>query len=315
MDDIARSCRLKKRAQQNKFNKIIITGIVFLLIFSAMYWAVKSFEELLNMDKVKAAVVKEGILEEKDTVEAVAIRREKIISIPYYGKVSYKCSEGKRVRWGSLLLEIEAEGVSQDVEKPRYSFYSPMAGIVSFKTDGLEEVLTPGNLETLSLEDIYKKAVSRSVPKDKTNKPALKVVDNLSPVYLCFPAGATEFNSNSEVLIRLTGDDKLYRGEFIKSAGDFVLVKLQQTPAALIEERVYKIDIVKRREKGAIVPVSSLCKKDERYGIFQVSGNEIRWVEVRIKGIFEDRAVVNGIEPGKEIVVNPEIIRRGGCSR
>ena len=305
MTDVTpRQERLRKQRYVRRFKKRLIVFAGLAAAVYVLFWAITTFQEIIDWNVPEVSLAYEGTAEEACQVEAVVIRDEKAVTVPYNGTLNYRVGEGDRVAEGALLMVVEAEGVSRGTESPEYAFYSPMAGTVSLTVDGLEGSLTPDSLETLELKAVYKKGTAGSSTKLR-EKAAVKIVDNLSPVFLCFPCSELNLKKGDHVFMEFEGGSRVFGGEVSKDAGGFNLIKVSPTPDPLVVPREVTAKIISRRERGIVVPSSSLVKKEDAFGVYEISGSKTRWVEIKVKGLFSDKAVVEGISSGTEIVANP----------
>lgn len=166
------------------------------------------------------------------------------------------------------------------------------------KVDGLETMLTPGNIFSLNPQSVYDEVTKGTMEgQGEKGKSAVKIVDNLSPVYLCFPDSKLELKKDSQVRFRVPGSQELFSGKIMNEPRDIVVARMASVPKELVVKRVCSIQVITRRESGLIVPTTSLVEKDGETGLYAVSGKNVHWTVVSVKGVFKEKAVVNGIEP------------------
>lgn len=307
-DLLPRQERIKRREKAQKFKKVIFSCFSCLVGIFVIIWLVSSMERLLNWNSMELVPVKYGVLEDTTTRKSVVIRTESPLSVPQSANVRYEVKEAQRVRTGALLLRVETLESTRNGQRASHKLYAPCAGTVSMKTDGLESVLTPGNIFSLDLQSVYQKVVDGTIAGDEEKITAIKVVDNLSPVYFCFPGSGLSLQQGSNILFRLSGGEKTYKGTIVRESGEMLVARLGSVPKELIGDRLHNIEIITRRKEGMIVPSSSLSEKDGETGLYSVSGRSVQWTEVNVEEIFEKEAVVSGVKMGQEIVANPESI-------
>jgi len=307
-DLLPRQERIKRREKAQKFKKVIFSCFSCIVGIFVIIWVVSSMERLLNWNTMELVPVKYGVLEDTTSRKSVIIRTESPLSVPQQENVRYEVEEGQRVHAGALLLSVETPEIIRSGQRAAHRLYAPHAGTVSMEIDGLESVLTPGTIFSLNLQSAYKKVVDGTMAGDGQKMAAIKIVDNLSPVYFCFPGSGLSLQQGSSVLFRLSGGEKTYKGTIVRESGEMLVARLGSVPKELLGDRLRNIELITRRKEGLIVPSSSLSEKDGETGLYFVSGRSVQWTEVSVEGIFEKDAVVSGVKIGQEVVANPETI-------
>lgn len=306
---LPRQERLKRREKAKKVRKIIFSVFVSFVGVFVIIWTVGTLERLLNWNSIELVPVKQGVLEDCLKKESVIIRKESVLSVPKTRSIKYLVEEGERVHAGALLLKIQSAEINRTSKNSTYHLYAPSAGTVSKKTDGLENVLTPVSIRSLNLESVYDKVTKGALAGKKgSGEPAIKIVDNLSPAYLCFPAAGLNLKDGGTLLFRISGSQELCAGRVTSADNNMLVAKVVPVPKEMIVDRLCTIEVITKRADGLVVPASSLVKKKNASGLYAVSAGKMRWVEVKVLGIFNGKAVVNGVNPGQEIVANPENI-------
>ena len=306
---ITRQERLKRRNKANRKRKTIFTLFVCLVAIFVIIWISGSVKGLVNWHTMQLVPATYGVLEDATEKEAVIIRKESSFTVPQPENVEFMVKEAERVHTGELLFKINSSAIDRTGKGTDYKLYAPCAGTVSMKVDGLETVLTPGNIFSLNLQSVYDEVTKGTMEgQGEKGKSAVKIVDNLSPVYLCFPDPKLELKKDSQVRFRVPGSQELFSGKIMNEPRDIVVARIASVPKELVVKRVCSIQVITRRESGLIVPTTSLVEKDGETGLYAVSGKNVHWTVVSVKGVFKEKAVVNGIDPGQEIVANPETI-------
>ncbi|NLK00649.1 MAG: hypothetical protein GX318_05360 [Clostridia bacterium] len=289
-------------------------GLVLFVILLLLFKFVKTSYIALRLN---TTVVNSGTLEEVYEREALIIKDEEIVRIPYKGEVNHRAAEGERVKQGSVLMEITVEGASgHHMERPVYSYYAPISGVISYEVDGYEATLTPQSIGSLNLQSVYE-SVGKGGPTKAADHGGInvKIIDNLKPAYLCFSKNDMDLSRLKDIdkpVLRVRHEGDIHDGRVVKESEQMILLRLDHPPSGLIKKRKCVVEIISRREKGVIVPTSSLLKTGEDYGLYRISGSGPRRVQVEVKGIFDELAVVQGIESGTEIISNPRILGKEG---
>jgi putative membrane fusion protein len=306
---LSRRERLKRREKAQRVRRKVF--IVFALIVGVfvLIWTVGTVQRLINWNRMELVSVRQGVLEETVMKKSVVIRKETVLTVPQSASIKYVVEDNSRVRVGALLLKIPSAEVNRTSQDSDYSMYAPVAGTVSKKFDGLESVLTPSTLDSLDLESVYDKVVEGTFTgKAPEGEPAIRIVDNLSPAYICFPKDGVTLEEEGSARLRIPGSNQIISGKVAKISGSIAVVRVAPVPNRMIGERICDIEVINRRAEGMIVPSSSLVEEDGTKGLYSVSAGKMRFTETEILGIFGAQAVVRGLKPGQEIVVNPETI-------
>lgn len=192
---------------------------------------------------------------------------------------------------------------------------APSAGILSFRVDGWEELITPEGLEGITPQSLAQ-LPERLLPlEDGANiiagLPVFKVIDSLK-VYLAVPvsaADAVRIQQARRVSIRTDGSgetEAVFWWRQTNPGGEQAVVILSTDTFPLEFHRIRRADfeIVLRRFEGVVVPRAALVELDGRTGVY-LSGSRSKFWPVQVKGGSESRVVVEGLNPGALILGNP----------
>lgn len=301
--------RLTRQAKAKKIRKTMLTGFACVVGIFIIVLTVSTLERLINWHSMELVSVKPGVLEETVKKKSVVVRKERVLTVPNSKSVKYLVEENSRVHVGELLLKIPSAEVQRTSSNSDFKLYAPSAGTVFRKFDGLESVLTPQALQSLNLKSMYDKVCSGTMKGGtQEGEPAIRIVDNLSPVFLCFPHAGLSLKEGAGLQFRVSGSPELFWGTVVDIAGSMVVIKAAPVPKKLMLDRLSTIEVITRRQEGMVVPASSLVKKKGTPGVFAVTAGKMVWTKVTVKGIFDENAVVTGVEVGQEVVANPETI-------
>ncbi|MGI6555535.1 MAG: HlyD family efflux transporter periplasmic adaptor subunit [Bacillota bacterium] len=310
-DFVPRRERMKRREKAKRIRKIVFYVFTCIAGVLVITWTVSAVERLMDWRSMQLIPAKYGVLEECKEKKAVVVRRETALTVPKPYSIRYLVADGVRVRKGALLLKAESPEINRTGEETNLKLYSPQAGTVYKKTDGLESVLTFSSLKSLNLNTVYDK-VTKGVMESQGGKDdsVIKIVDNLSPAYLLFPSSGINLEEGSRISFRISGSEDVFSGTLEQDSNNILLVKISPVPQDLMADRLCNIEVITKRAAGLVVPASSLVEMSGVFGVYAVSAGNMQWTEVEVKGIFDDQAVITGINPGQEIVVNPDTILR-----
>ena len=170
---------------------------------------------------------------------------------------------------GSYLRELieERKGYESELNSGAEYVKAPMSGIVSYRVDGLEDVLTPDNFDSLSKE--YLESLNLSTGKIvATSNEAGKVIDN----FYCYIATITSSDEaknasvGDNVKVRLSNNEEVEAEitNIIKEDdGDIILVlRLTEQIEELINYRKITFDLIWWDDSELKVPNQAIVKEN-----------------------------------------------------
>ena len=236
---------------------------------------------------------------------------------------------------GSYLKELIEQRKNYENQLNSGAEYvkAPMSGLVSYKVDGLEEILTPETFEDLN-EEYFESLNLKTGKIIATNEECGKVIDN----FVCYIATITDSNEaknakvGDKVKLRLTNNTEI-PAEIVsvmtqENEKRLLILQLNKHIEDLINYRKITFDLIWWEEAGLKVPNQAIVKIDnldyvvrsragylskilvkvkkqaEKYSIVTAYSNE----ELKDLG-FTDKDINNykKISLYDEIIVNPDI--------
>ena len=208
---------------------------------------IKNINKVTNMSKLE---------EEKKEIDNLVTKKAKIA--------------GEASPQGSYLNQLIEERKQYETELNSGAEYvkAPISGIVSYRVDGLEEVLTPDNFSNLNKE--YLESLDLSTGKIvATNNEAGKVIDN----FYCYIATITKseeakaakvgdnvkvrLSNNAEVKAEITNITK-------EDSGDIILIlRLTKQIEELINYRKITFDLIWWDASGLKVPNKAIVSEND----------------------------------------------------
>lgn len=279
-----------------------------------------------------------GVIEDVLPVDGTLIRNEKVLPAPKTGRLKIIIPEGERVRVGAVVAQVAAPAMDSQKGETLYDITAPVAGIVSYQTDGLENVYTSKNLQVLPVSKLRSMEIKLVKFTDgiqvEEGKPAAKIVNNLDPINILgviskekAPAGLLEtgrqvrvrFDKNQTAPVYLSVADNFFQGQ-----ANLYRLLLRNYSDKFISPRTVSFELILKRLEGFIIPAEALT---ERGFETRVEGNTERKVEVgeiyiiykqavkrkkvEVIGQINDKVAVGGLEPGVGVVQNPRYAREG----
>jgi len=286
---------LSKTDNKTLFVLIICSGLL-LIIFVFMY----------SPGGETLYTVQYGEIRDEFTAEAVFIRDEEIVNSPASGEVKLLVPEGQRVRSGSTVATV---GPGEE------EVYAYQSGVISFKNDGSESFFRPGDWSYLNRELLEETendfSTLRSGQEVQTGQELFRVVNNFS-LHLAILYPPEEPLPGEDSIIRVEFprlDGEIYRGQLVHTVftDGIIILKMRQFVDEFLSLRTQPVHIIRGIYRGTLVPRESLVQTEEGTAVL-IPGRDkpvLRRVEV-IGG--NDRLVqVEGLSPGDEIFLQPDI--------
>ena len=210
-------------------------------------------EQIENINKVTDMTKLE---EEKKEIDDLVTKKARIA--------------GESSPQGSYLRELIDERKQYESELNSGAEYvkAPMSGIVSYRVDGLEDVLTPDNFSNLSKE--YLESLNLSTGKIvATNNESGKVIDN----FYCYIATITSSDEAKQaevgdnVAVRLSNNaevDAEITNIIKEDDGDIILIlRLTEQIEELINYRKITFDLIWWDARGLKVPNQAIVSEND----------------------------------------------------
>ena len=181
---------------------------------------------------------------------------------------------------------------------------APISGIVSYKVDGLEEVLTPNNFSALSKE--YMESLDLKTGKlVATNEESGKIIDN----FYCYIAtvSSTEeakkaevgknmkirLSNNAEVLAEITNIFQEENGEVV------LILKIEKEIEELINYRKISFDLIWWDDSGLKVPNQAIVEEEGLHYVVRNRAGYLSKMLVKIKKQGEKYSIVEAYSTEK----------------
>ena len=218
---------------------------------------------------------------------------------------------------GSYLRELieERKGYESELNSGAEYVKAPMSGIVSYRVDGLEDVLTPDNFDSLSKE--YLESLNLSTGKIvATSNEAGKVIDN----FYCYIATITSSDEaknaavGDNVKVRLSNNEEVEAEitNIIKEDdGDIILVlKLTEQIEELINYRKITFDLIWWDDSGLKVPNQAIVKENDLNYVVRNRAGYLNRILVKVERQGDKYSIISSYktEELKELGISDEEI-------
>lgn len=309
---LAPSTRKKQRPQSRLFKPLIIT-VAFLFVVSFAW-------EFLAAAVSKVQLLTKQEVGQTTSLEGILIKEEKVIKSSTSGLLQFTVPDGTRLEMGAGAARVRM--AEQKYGGETFNIFTTTAGIFCTHLDGLENILSPGNLDVLDLSKL-EKIVSKPIPEGaqvEKGQPVFKIIDNLSPISSYAKVPKSDFPpdlmdkprwlqatwENLPLLIKprkLT--DKGDRWE-----GFFTIINY---PENLIHYRKVRLNVTTKLLTDLLVPRKAIVYREGEPGIYLAVKKKARWSPVKIEGELAGKVAISGRELGEgtRYVSNPVLVREG----
>ncbi len=301
----------KRRSKTARFIRrtlfrLAVAALLLAIAGGGILWA----QHIIISRQVQVVTAQEGSLAVPREVDALVVNSETVVTTAAAGKIDKVIVEGDRAAKGSLIARILSQGTS-------LSLANPGSGLISYRVDGLEGVLTPKNL--LEWDMAKFKDLKPSPPPGDTvqsGQAVFKVVDNLLPTYLVFnqPQDGVVLAVGDSVAVELGGQK--YNAKVVKigktGPADGVAAALNTFLPQSLGKRYLKVSLLdKKPAKGEVIPVSALLERQGGKGVFRVKDGVVSWQPVQVLAQSGDKVCVSGLKNGDAVITTPAYVKDG----
>lgn len=310
--------RLIKEKKKKVLARLVIALVLMGLVLTGGWVTYREVTTRVTSLVMGVAQSREGLLVDRVRAKAIVVHEESVVPSPAKGRFENLVREGERVRRGTLLGRFYPEGSGGSI-----NIIAPVSGIVSYRPDGLEEVLDESHLRDLKPEAFsYQPSTIRDDKLTKqSGQPLLKIINNLHPTALLISvpkrsAGRLEIGTVEEVkwANRNLGGAKITR---MSKAGDEVLayLVLYSCRTDLLDQRLIEVDLITKSYYGILVPSSAITSKNGVKGVYCLRKERVYFKQVDVVVSREGESMVTGLSPDEYVVTSPELVREGMVKR
>ena len=239
----------------------------------------------------------EGISEENEIQKIREHKKDIDTYITKKSKITGDLSQA-----GSYINQLIQEKNKYDEELKKNSEYvtAPMSGVVSYRIDNLEEVLTPNNFENLDKEFLEELGL-KTGQIVSSNSEMGKIINN----YECYIATimeskeAKESQIGNKVTLRLSTQENITATiEYKKEKDNYVLLilKINNCVEKLIDYRKISIDVIWWEYGGLKVPKSAIIYDNGLSYIVRNRGGYLSKILVKISKEGENYCIISNYD-------------------
>lgn len=184
----------------------------------------------------------------------------------------------------------EKEEYEKKLGNAKEDLFSPASGIYSTNIDGYEQILSPGAMESMSVDDFNSiKNMKMSSDDIKKNGYHCKIIDNFT--------WSVAFTANKDQISKLKKGSVVYvrnanSPQDMKAVVSYISPPSRDKYVVIVtsdikcdwamKDRFVKIDLIKNKYSGLKVPVKALRVKDSKTGVFVVVDGIVKFKKVNI---------------------------------
>ncbi|HHY38271.1 MAG TPA: hypothetical protein GX507_05025 [Clostridia bacterium] len=234
-------------------------------------------------------------------------------------------AEMKRLDSEMRRLSEEEKRVKDMLSSSRHVITSPTTGTVTFQVDEPGSRVVADDLENIRPDVVFRSDNRRRSVKMgdvvRAGDAVCEVFDD-SKAYLVFAikeGTCRDLVNKSRMGLIVRGEDPDDAIEVIPrftggTSGDGYVAFVAETGEGtrlLHEDKVIDATLITDVHEGVVVPITALCERKGEQGVFVMKKTTARFLPVTVKGKDSRRAVVEGIEPGSEVVLTPRLVEDG----
>jgi len=312
------------RWNKKRHNKKVLFLSRLTFIFVVIWFLGSSLFSFARGLLVTTEIVEETVIEKRYPVDALIIRDEVIVEAPATGRILNKVQAGSRLSLKEPIFQIETTaGTALQAGTP-VTVTAPMAGVVSYISDGLEEIFRPNRLQSLDMEKVEQLKIefidNNNADVVEKGKRFCKIINNLEGIQLYFEVPLDIFSAplqqNQELTLYFPDLEKETQGKIIDLKGlantAQVLVKIPEAWYSLFTPRTQKVDVVLDKKRGIALPRKALIANEQQEtGVYWLRKGFVFWQPVEIVYEEGEKILVNGLEPYSEVVLTPGLVKEG----
>jgi len=230
------------------------------------------------------------------------------------GQATKLLSEGDRVRSGNAVYQVNDKTI-----------YAPVAGLVSYKIDGYEQINDLVEFLQSDLDKQYeeqerqKKEKNETVVQDQVYSKIINSFDNVTMCVVCPVSPYINGLKKGDTLkFRLLDNGLELSGKIIETAAvsDYekgLRVDLGCPRQEVFAQRIYKTEVFYDQRKVIAIPEKALVQQNGEDGVYTLRKGFVFWKPVIVVTERPEtkQLIVNGIEAGETIVTTPHLVSEG----
>lgn len=307
----------KRRYRSCKFFSLII-------VLGLLYFIIKIVSSCLPVEVVQAQVAE---LEDFLEGEFIVLRPEQKVAAPCSGYFLQVKQEGERVAKGALLGYLETTAGSSLEKTTSRTLNAPMAGLVSYNLDGLEQVCLPEIWPYLEIGSLA--VFMEKLPLDEgisteegarvsAGEGVCKIINNLEECYFYWQgegAFPEKIKKGGSLRIRLKEQPQvILKGivkELTRDVGKYCLLIEILNAGNLSLQRCMLGEIIVENFKGVILPEKVIVEKEGQWGVYLFKKGRAHWQAVEKIAHLRGQVVLDNLTEKDWVIVDPQLVVEG----
>jgi len=309
--------------QPQKKKSRIKKGWIYLAVLLILLFLIKGIWSI-SSKAVKTVNLELKVISTEFPAEVIFIRDEMLIRSPNKGHISFEdLSEGERVRVNQHVATLTTQTFQGNLKHTPIT--TSNAGVLSFYTDGFEEVFKGKQIGELDLLELKKKDFGqyREYKNEgelvEEGAPVLKIINPFSDVnfILYFPQEYVikhgfELLELKDMPLILKNDRNEYRisttNMGLSGKDVFCFGRVLDRKEDFYNIRKERFTLVLDRQEGYLVSKQAIVYIEDEPGVFIQTHASYDWVSVDILRNLSDKALIMLEDPGYPVVINPQVL-------
>jgi len=201
-------------------------------------------------------------------------------------------------------LYSQEEEIENQLKEWKVEITAPESGIISFELDGLENIITPNDIDYFTAEQYLAFKEHQPLELDKENSnldvPLFKiVVPDKWYIVSVIPHKNIFYEQGDTLSLKIPGlseeviSAKVYKVDFLKDS-TLVILEMIEGIESVIETRNIHVEIGISAE-GLMVPAKAIINKDSRTGVKIERNGDISFIEVKVKALEDEWAIIEKV--------------------
>lgn len=313
--------RGKRRLSAKERGRVLLRLFFLLLGIAVLLAAMHGLSERIFGSRISFVKTASGTIYDTVPGKGFTIYWETLYTASHDGSFQPLAAEWADINSGETVGILTVAATDMRSKQIEQEVKAAHAGIVSYDFDGMEGIVTPDNLDQLSLASLDQRFqvydLSASAGKTvQAASPIFKIIDVKGEprFYLRLDNSSFEAIPSGDLLLRFAGGEAVtghvLRQESIGSAYGLTLM-LPAMPASFYKERKKTLEVVLASYQGIVIPTAALAERDGEEGVYTAENGIASFSPVTVNHVVGTEAVVTGLEEGIYIIDDASQVKEG----
>ena len=301
--------------RKDKIIKILAAVVVLALAVSYLvrYITVANLETMI--------VPAEQVYETYETYGFVCAD-EYLLTAAFDGELVPVIEEGKRVGKNYAVYALKRVNADGSIEENLNYFYAPLAGLVSYRIDGYENLDDLNQICALDLAGLSETLnQSESTETLPSGQACAKIINNVGGVRLVCTLPKNEYTDElqEKSSVEINFPELDWKGQFSiisqTDLGDKVAQKKKKKAPHddLYLSRIVKAEFGHYVKQDVVLPKGAIVSRESEVGVYVISKKFVTYKTIEILETDEVNATVtvDGLSEGDEVIINAQRVKEG----